>query len=206
MRPPPLLSSSPSAGCAPAAPASSPAVVCRRCGLFIGRWTETLPQRGRPGRQTKTHSVSYKNSPTQKICRRLKMCSENVRIGLCTGGAPGGPPNANARFVQQGVGGPGRGVHVLSTHTHRGSHAQCVCVRPHTERVCTGEAPPNQQRAAAPQGPIRDLPSSSPPTSDLTIALITPPALPAHLTRVRSAHAFPALLPSRVPPAHAHPE
>lgn len=54
-------------GCSPTTPTSSPTVLWRWCSIFIGCWTETIPQYKRPKWETKTHSVSYKNSPTENI-------------------------------------------------------------------------------------------------------------------------------------------
>lgn len=70
-------------GCSPTAPTSSPAVLRRRSSVFTGCRTETLPQHKRPKWETKTHSVSYENSPTQKYAVVLNV-QWNVRSGLCT--------------------------------------------------------------------------------------------------------------------------
>ena len=58
-----------------------PTVLRRRRSILIGCRTETIPQHKRPKWETKTHSVSYKNSPTQKYAVFLNV-QWNVRSGL----------------------------------------------------------------------------------------------------------------------------
>ncbi len=72
-------------GCSPTPSSSSPTVLCRWSSVLAGCWTETLPQHKRPKWETKTHSVSYKNSPTQKYAVFLNV-QWDVRSGLRTDG------------------------------------------------------------------------------------------------------------------------
>lgn len=73
-------------GCSPTTPSASPTVLHWWRSVLIGRGTETLPQHKRPKWETKTHSVSYKNSPTVKYAVFLNV-QWNVRVSLCTTGS-----------------------------------------------------------------------------------------------------------------------
>lgn len=74
-----------SIGCSPTTPTASPPVLRRWSCIFAGCRTETLPQHKRPKWETKTHSVSNKNSPTWKYAVFWNV-QWNVTSGLCTDG------------------------------------------------------------------------------------------------------------------------